>query len=263
VTVAALPIPPVPPARGLLTGRVAVITAAAGTGIGGAVALRFAQEGAAVMLSDRSTERLQETRERLAAEVSTPVAAFPCDVTDPTAIEALYDQAERELGPVDVAFNNAGLGGAAALVDMTDDEWARVMDVTLTSTFQCTRALLRRMTPRRSGVIVNNASVTGWRAEAGQCHYAAAKAGVMALTRCAAVEAAPYGVRINAIAPTITVHENLARAVDSDVLAEWAAAQPQRRPAEPFEIAASAAFLASDLSSYMTGEVLSVSSQHP
>ncbi len=263
MSAAAFPVPSIPPPRGLLDGRVAVVTAAAGTGIGGAVARRFAQEGAAVMLSDRSPTRLQEAREQLASEVSTLVTAFACDVTNGDAIEELYNQAERELGPIDLAFNNAGLGGSVELVDMTDDEWARVLDVTLTSTFRCTRSLLRRMMPRGRGVIVNNASVTGWRAEAGQCHYAAAKAGVMALTRCAAIEAAPHGVRINAIAPTITVHENLTRTVSPDVLAEWARAQPQGRAAEPFEVAATVAFLASDLSSYLTGEVISMSAQHP
>ena len=119
------------------------------------------------------------------------------------------------------------------------------------------------MIPRGRGVIVNNASVTGWRAEAGQSHYAAAKAGVMALTRCAAVEAAGHGIRVNAIAPTITAHDNLARAVGSEVLDGWAAAQPQGRAAEPFEIASAVAFLASDNASYLTGEVISMSSQHP
>jgi len=256
-------IPQDPPTSGLLAGRVAVVTAAAGTGIGGAVARRFAREGAALMISDRSESRLAETRDRLAAEVDTPVMARVCDVTDGNAIENLYEQTERDLGPIDIAFNNAGLGGSVSLVDMTDEEWMTVLDVTLNSTFRCTRALLRRMIPRGRGVVINNSSITGWRAEAGQCHYAAAKAGVMALTRCAAAEAGPHGVRVNAIAPTITAHENLARAVDADTLAGWAAAQPQRRAAEPFEIAAAVAFLASDHSSYLTGEVLSMSGQHP
>src|SRR5574337_1136960 len=102
-------------------------------------------------------------------------------------------------------INNAGLGGFAPLADMTDDQWHAVLDVTLNGTFRMTRAGLRHMIPRRSGVIVNNASVLGWRAQAGQAHYAAAKAGVMALTRCAAMEAAEFGVRINAVAPSIAI----------------------------------------------------------
>src|SRR3954469_4954461 len=98
--------------------------------------------------------------------------------------------------------NNAGLGGTANVVDMTDEQWDKVLDVTLNGTFRCTRAALRRMKATGSGgVIVNNASVVGWRAQKGQSHYAAAKAGVMALTRCAALEAADYGVRVNAVSP--------------------------------------------------------------
>jgi 3-oxoacyl-[acyl-carrier protein] reductase len=257
----AIPAPPAP--RGLLTGRVAVVTAAAGTGIGFATARRFALEGAAVMLSDKHERRLRESQERLAAEVDTPVAAHPCDVTSDADIEMLYDTAERTLGPIDVAFNNAGLGGKRALIEMADDEWTRVLDVTLFSVFRCTRSLLRRMIPRRRGSIINIASVTAWRAESEQCHYGAAKAGVAALTRCAAMEAAPFGIRINAIAPTITTHENLARAVGEDVVRYWATVQAQGRVCETFEIAAAVAWLASDYSSYMTGEVVSVSPQRP
>jgi 3-oxoacyl-[acyl-carrier protein] reductase len=253
--------PPEP--RGLLQGRVAVVTASAGTGIGFATARRFALEGASVMLSDRHEARLAASLAALRAEVSTPVAATPCDVRDGEQIERLYDATERELGPIDVAFNNAGLGGRSALVDMTDDEWTRVLDVTLFSAFRCTRSLLRRMMPRGSGAIINIASVTAWRAEAEQTHYGAAKAGVAALTRCAAMEAAPFGIRINAVAPTITMHENLARAVGEDVVQMWAGTQAQGRVAETSEIASVVAWLASDYSSYMTGEVVSVSSQRP
>jgi 3-oxoacyl-[acyl-carrier protein] reductase len=135
--------------------------------------------------------------------------------------------------------------------------------VTLTGTFRCTRAALRHMIPRGSGVVVNNASVLGWRAQAGQAHYAAAKAGVMALTRCAAIEAAPAGVRVNAVAPSIAMHPHLARVSSDDVLAELAAREAFGRAAEPWEVADVIVFLASDYSSYLTGEVVSVSSQHP
>jgi 3-oxoacyl-[acyl-carrier protein] reductase len=254
---------PPPEPRGLLGGRVAVVTAAAGTGIGFATARRFALEGAAVMISDRHEGRLASSLEALRAEVSTPVAAVPCDVRDGGQIERLYDATEAELGPIDVAFNNAGLGGRSSLVEMRDEEWTRVLDVTLYSAFRCTRSLLRRMMPRRRGTIINIASVTAWRAEAEQTHYGAAKAGVAALTRCAAIEAAPFGIRVNAVAPTITMHDNLARAVGQDVVEMWAGTQAQGRVAETSEIAAVVAWLASDYASYMTGEVVSVSSQRP
>src|SRR5688572_30752579 len=256
-----LPAPPEP--RDLLRGRVAVVTAAAGTGIGFATARRFALEGASVMISDRHEGRLAAALDALRAEVTTPVAAMPCDVSDNDQIERLYDATEAQLGPIDLAFNNAGLGGRSALVDMTDDAWTRVLDVTLYSAFRCTRSLLRRMIPLGRGTIINIASVTAWRAEAEQCHYGAAKAAVAALTRCAAMEAAPFGIRINAVAPTITMHENLARAIGSDLVQWWGDKQAQGRVAETSEIAAVVAWLASDYASYLTGEVVSVSPQRP
>src|SRR6202041_2764785 len=126
-------------------------------------------------------------------------------------------------GRFDVAVNNAGLGGQVDVVDMTDEQWALVLDVTLTGTFRCTRAALRHLYALGGGVIVNNASVLGWRAQAGQAHYAAAKAGVMALTRCSAVEAAPHGVRVNAVAPSIAMHEHLAKVSSDELLASLAA----------------------------------------
>ncbi len=114
-----------------------------------------------------------------------------------------------------------------------------------------------------SGAIVNNASILGWRAQEGQAHYAAAKAGVMALTRCAAIEAAPYNVRVNAVSPSLAMHPNLAKVMSEDVLAELVTKEAFGRAAEPEEVANVIVFLASDLASYMTGEVVSVSSQHP
>ena len=114
------------------------------------------------------------------------------------------------MGRLDVLVNNAGLGGQTPVVDMTDDEWDRVLNVTLTSVMRATRAALRYFRDvEHGGVIVNNASVLGWRAQHSQSHYAAAKAGVMALTRCSAIEAVEYGVRINAVSPSIARHKFL------------------------------------------------------
>jgi 3-oxoacyl-[acyl-carrier protein] reductase len=137
-----------------------------------------------------------------------------------------------------------------------------VLDVTLNGTFRCTRAALQHMLPRRQGVIVNNASVLGWRAQEGEAHYAAAKAGVMALTRCAAIEAAP-DVRVNAVAPSLAVHEHLAKVMPQETIDELVTREAFGRSAEPWEVANVIVFLASDYSGYMTGEVVSVSSQHP
>jgi 3-oxoacyl-[acyl-carrier protein] reductase len=115
----------------------------------------------------------------------------------------------------------------------------------------------------KGGVIVNNASILGWRAQYGQAHYAAAKAGVMALTRCAAVEGAEFGVRVNAVAPSLAMHPFLSKVMDEDTLAELEKKEVFGRAAEPWEVANVVVFLASDYSGYMTGEVVSVSSQHP
>lgn len=249
------------PGHGLLKDRSVVVTAAAGTGIGSAVARRAIEEGARVLISDFHERRLEETADRLAEEAGTRPLTLRCDVTVQDDVTALIDGAAEQLDGIDVLINNAGLGGTANLVEMTDEQWAKVMDVTLTGTFRCTRAALAHMQQRGSGVIVNNASVLGWRAQEGQAHYAAAKAGVMALTRCAAIEAAPLGIRVNAVAPSLAMHPFLAKVTSDELLSELTEREAFGRYAEPWEVANVMVFLASDYSSYMTGEVVAVSSQ--
>ncbi|MFD3792270.1 SDR family oxidoreductase [Streptomyces cyaneofuscatus] len=252
------------PGHGLLTGRSAVVTAAAGTGIGGATARRFLEEGARVVISDAHARRLEESAHALAEEFGPDrVTALTCDVTDEDQVQALFAHAEHTHGRLDIVVNNAGLGGTAELAEMTDDQWTKILDVTLNGTFRCTRAALRSLKAAGAGgVIVNNASVVGWRAQRGQAHYAAAKAGVMALTRCAALEAADYGVRVNAVAPSLALHPHLAKVTSAELLAELTEKEAFGRYAEPWEIANVIVFLASGYSSYMTGEVVAVSSQH-
>lgn len=243
--------------HGLLAGKVVVVTAAAGTGIGFATAKRAVEEGATVVVSDWHERRLGEAAEQLG------VQGIACDVTQQDQVDNLIDAVVDTHGRIDVLVNNAGLGGTADLVDMTDEQWLRVLDVTLNGTFRCTRAALRQMKTQGSGVIVNNSSVIAWRAQQGQAHYAAAKAGVNALTRTAGVEGAQFGVRVNAVSPSIAMHPFLAKVTTDELLAELSAKEAFGRPAEPWEVANVIVFLASDYSSYMTGEVISVSSQHP
>lgn len=254
--------PKYPPPRNLLHDQSVVVTAAAGTGIGYAVAKRAAEEGAFVVISDFHERRLAEAADRIAEETGRerPLTCL-CDVTDQAQVDALRDFALEKLGKVDVLINNAGLGGEVHVVDMTDEQWERVIDVTLNSVFRMTRSFLPSMQKRKTGAIVNNASVLGWRAQKGQAHYAAAKAGVMAFTRCSALEAAEFGVRVNAVAPSIAMHPFLAKVTTDEFLAELSAKEAFGRPAEVWEIANAMIFLASDLSSFMTGEVMSVSSQ--
>ncbi len=251
------------PAHGLLRDRSAVITAAAGTGIGFATAQRFAEEGARLVISDRHERRLSEAADRIAEACGDKPLAIPCDVTVQADVDRLFADAAAHLGGIDIMVNNAGLGGTAELKDMTDEQWSVVLDVTLNGTFRCTRAAMQHMTQRGSGVIVNNASVLGWRAQPGQAHYAAAKAGVMALTRCAAMEGAAYNVRVNAVAPSLAMHEFLSKVTSDELLAELVQREAFGRPAATWEVANVIVFLASGYSSYMTGEVVAVSSQHP
>ncbi|MGK4595751.1 SDR family oxidoreductase [Amycolatopsis sp. w19] len=253
-----IPVPKYPEGANLLRDKVVVVTAAAGTGIGSAVAKRAMEEGARVVISDWHERRLGEK----AAELG-DVHAIPCDVTQEDQVQALIDGAAAHYGRIDVLINNAGLGGTKSIVDMADDEWARIIDVTLNGTFRATRAAVKRFIAQGDGgVIVNNASVIGWRAQAGQAHYAAAKAGVMALTRCSAVDVAEHGIRVNAVAPSLAMHPFLAKVTSDELLTELTAREVSGRAAEPWEVANVMVFLASEYSSYLTGEVVSVSSQH-
>ena len=252
------PLPPdYPPGRGLLAGKTVLVTAAAGTGIGFATAKRCVEEGARVAISDIHDRRLRESAKEIGAH---PVLA---DVTSQDDVDRCFRDVLDVFGHLDVLVNNAGLGGTARLDEMTDTQWFSVLDVTLTGTMRMTRAALRHMGERGSGAVVNNASVVGWRAQEGQAHYAAAKAGVLALTRCAAIEAAAQGVRVNAVAPSLAMHAHLAKVTTEELLSELTTREAFGRAAEPWEVANVIVFLASDLASYMTGEVVSVSSQHP
>ena len=257
------PVPDYVPGHDLLAGRVVVVTAAAGAGIGAAVVRRVLEEGArAVVFSDTHARRLAEAEEALVAEFGADrVRQQVCDVTDEAQVAALLDVAD-ELGGVDVMINNAGLGGTASVLEMTDEQWSRVLDITLTGTFRCVRAAGQRMAAAGTkGVIVNNASVIGWRAQEGQAHYAAAKAGVMALTRCSAIDLAPHGIRVNAVSPSLAMPPFLAKVTSDELLHELKQREAFGRAAEPWEVANVMVFLASDYASYMTGEVVAVSSQ--
>lgn len=239
---------------GLLEGRTVVVTAAAGTGIGYATALRCLEEGAQVIVSDRHEGRLAEAVEHLGDGARGVV----CDVTDEEQVRALLDAA----GAFDVLVCNAGLGRTAELVEITDAQWDQILDVTLTGTMRCIRAALRRLIrDKRPGVIVTNSSVLGWRAQAGQAAYSAAKAGVMALTRVAAMEGAAHGIRVNGVAPSLAMHAHLEKSAPAALLQELQGREAFGRAATPEEVANVIVFLASDLSSYMTGEIISVSSQ--
>jgi 3-oxoacyl-[acyl-carrier protein] reductase len=246
---------------GLLEGKVAIVTAAAGAGIGQAVARLFAQEGAEVVVTDAHARRAQETAEAMAREHGRPFLALPVDVRDEGQVRQMVALSLERYGRIDVLVNNAGINRLSPVWEMDDDTWQLVLDVNLTGTFRCTRAVLPHMIERRQGSIINLASVNGWLGSGeGEAHYCAAKAGVMAFTRAVAAEVGRYGVRVNAIAPGLIYNPFLERVgYPKGFFEGFAARVPLGRVGEPLDVAKVALFLASDLSSYISGEVVGVS----
>ena len=252
--------PPYSKSHNLLAGRKAVITAAAGAGIGFATAKRCMEEGAELLISDIHEKRLLQAAEQLEEATGQRPSTCLCNVTRQADVDAMFARAAEVFGAPNLVINNAGLGGTTNIVDMTDEQWTSVLDVTLNGTFRMTRAAMRAMSSS-GGVIVNNASILGWRAQVGQAHYAAAKAGVMALTRCAALEGVESGIRVNAVSPSLAVHPFLTKVMDQETLDGLVQKEAYGRAAEVWEVANVIVFLASEYSGYMTGEVVSVSSQ--
>lgn len=244
---------------GLLDGRVALVTAGAGAGIGQATARRFLQEGATVVLTDAHARRVQEVAQALSAEFGREVVGRQLDVTNEEQVREVVEETLATHGRIDVLFNNAGINKLEPIWEMSTATWRLVLDVCLTGTFYMIRAVLPSMIARSSGSIVNMASVAGWvGSSGGECHYAAAKAGVMGLTRAVASEVARHGVRVNAIAPSLIYNEFLERIYPKEFFERARARAPLGRVGEPVDVANVALFLASDQSAYITGEVLCV-----
>ena len=252
--------PKYPEGRNLFQDKNILITAAAGSGIGFSTAKRFLEEGANIFISDVHKGRLDEAIDALRNLNLGKVNGCLCNVTNDEEIDSMFTDAIACYSNLNGVINNAGLGGESILEDMTNDAWDLVMDVTLNGAMKIMRAAIPVLKDTQ-GVIVNNASVLGWRAQAGQSHYAAAKAGVMALTRCVALETVGDGIRINAVAPSLAMNPHLSKTSSDELIAELESKEAFGRGAKPWEIANIILFLASDLSSYMTGEVISASSQ--
>jgi 3-oxoacyl-[acyl-carrier protein] reductase len=242
-----------------LTGRVALVTAAAGAGIGRATARRLAGAGADVVLTDLAADRTARAAEAIAAETGRRVIGLPLDVTDEDRVDGVVADVLRDLGRIDVLVNNAGTSEPARLWETKTDSWRRVIDVCLTGHFFTMRAVLPHMIERGSGSIVNIASIEAWTSRTpGNTAYHAAKAGVLALSRSTAQQAAPYQVRVNCVAPGLTPNPFLAKLIPEAELSAMAAEIPLGRPATPEDIAEAVLFLASDASRSITGETISV-----
>lgn len=236
-----------------LSGKVAVITGGA-RGIGFAVARRFLDEGARVALWDVAGDAVGEAAARLGGP---DVRGQVVDVTSSAAVSAALDEVEALFGPVDIMVANAGITRDAMLHKMDDDQFDAVISVNLRGVFVCGREAGKRMRERGRGVILNTSSVVGLHGNIGQTNYAAAKAGVVAMTQTWARELGPRGVRVNAVAPGYVATEMM-RSVPEKILAALQDKTPLRRLGQPEDIAAAFAFLASDDAAYVTGAVLRV-----
>ncbi|MDX3342662.1 SDR family oxidoreductase [Streptomyces baarnensis] len=240
------------------TGRTALVTGG-GTGIGRATARRWAAGGGHVTVLGRREEPLRATVELIEAAGGS-ADAVACDVRDPAAVETAVDRAAERAGRLDVLVNNAAGNFVAAGEDISPGGWKAVIDIVLNGTFHCTRAAARHMLDQGSGSVLNVIASYAWHGHPGTAHSAAAKAGVLAMTRSLAVEWAPRGVRLNCLAPGPTETEGASAALwpTEAARARVLASVPAGRFTTPEEVAESAAFLISDRAAYITGEVLTV-----
>ncbi|KAA5827083.1 3-oxoacyl-ACP reductase FabG [Saccharopolyspora hirsuta] len=236
----------------MLQDKVAVITGGA-KGIGYAIAENFVSQGAKVVLADIDGDRAKQSAEALDGTA----LGVACDVTDPDAVQAAVEAATGEFGSLDVMVNNAGITRDATMRKMTLDDFEAVLDVHVKGAWLGTRAAAAVMREQGSGAIVNISSISGKVGMIGQTNYSAAKAGIVGLTKAAAKEVAHKGVRVNAVQPGL-IRTDMTAALREDVWNAKLQEIPMQRAGEPAEVANVVLFLASDLSSYMTGCVLEI-----
>ena len=240
----------------LLENKVALITGAA-RGIGKQIALAFAREGCAIAFTDLEINaQAQETADEIAA-LGVPVKAYASDASSFEAAHQVVEQVMADLGHIDILVNNAGITRDTLIMRMTEQQWDQVIQVNLKSAFNFTHAVTPIMMRQRSGSIISLSSVVGLNGNAGQANYAASKAGIIALTKSVAKELGARGVRANAIAPGFILTD-MTKALSEDTLKAFVQMIPMRRGGEPEEVAKVALFLASDLSSYVSGQVIQV-----
>lgn len=244
----------------ILAGKVALVTAAAGAGIGQATARLLASAGADVAVTDLDADRTERVATEIADETGRKVLGRRLDVSDEDAVAKVVGDVLGEMGQIDVLVNNAGTSEPAPVWETSTESWRRVIDICLTGHFLTMRAVLPGMIERRSGSIINIASIEAWTSGTpGNTAYHAAKAGVLALTRSTADQVAEHGVRVNGVAPGLVPNPFLNRMLPEDHLAKLEAEIPLGRPVEPREIADAVLFLASDASTSITGETINVS----
>ena len=242
-----------------LKGKVGIVTASAGAGIGQAAVRALAKEGACVVVTDAHERRTKEVVESIKSEGHKAIG-MPCDVRKWERVQMVVKRTLEEFGRIDILVNNAGREILAPIVDTKEEDWDLVMDVCLKGTFLCTKAVLPTMIKQGGGSIVNISSIDGWIGSTmGECAYCSAKAGVMAFTRVTAAENAKYNIRANCIAPGFVPNPFLERVYSKEALERMAGASLLGRAATPQEIANIVVFLVSDEASYITGEAINAS----
>jgi len=240
----------------LLKGKIAIITGAS-RGIGESIAKSFISQGAIVAFTYRSSEeKAKELEKSLTANGGT-AKGFKSDASKMEDAENLVQEVLESYGGVDIVVNNAGITDDTLLMRMSEDQWDRVINVNLKSCFNLTKAVMRTMLKARSGSIINISSVVGVQGNAGQANYAASKAGILGFTKSVALELGSRNIRCNAIAPGFIETEMTAN-LDADTVQGWRNAIPLKRGGTPEDVANACIFLASDMSSYVTGQTLNV-----
>ncbi|HUT84879.1 MAG TPA: 3-oxoacyl-[acyl-carrier-protein] reductase [Thermodesulfobacteriota bacterium] len=240
---------------GELNGRVAIVTGGA-QGIGKAIALTLARHGADVVVTDINLERAQETVQEIEA-LQVRSLAIKANVADVSAAEQMVKETVDKLGKIDILVNNAGITRDNVLLRMKPEEWDQVMEVNLKGTYACTRAALKFMFRQKNGRIVNIASITGLMGNAGQANYSASKAGIIGFTKAVAREYANRGITVNAVAPGL-IDTAMTQAIPEKEREALTRQIPMERLGTPDDVAAAVYFLVSDLSGYITGQVINV-----
>ena len=240
----------------MLVGKIAVVTGAS-RGIGRAIAKKLAARGAEVIINyNGSAQKAEEVKSEIIS-AGGKAETIQCNVSDYNACEAFFKEVTARFGRIDILVNNAGITKDGLLMRMSEEEFSSVIDVNLKGTFYCIRFASRQMMKQRSGRIINMSSVVGVAGNAGQINYAASKAGVIGMTKSAAKELAGRGITVNAIAPGF-IETDMTRILPEKVKEEMIKQIPLGRPGQGEDIAAAAAFLASDEAGYITGQILQV-----
>jgi 3-oxoacyl-[acyl-carrier protein] reductase len=240
----------------ILEGKVAIVTGAS-RGIGRMIALKFAQQGAIVAFSDLKIDENAQAVEKELRSYGVQAKAYASNASDYNASQEFVDQVVNDFGKVDILINNAGITRDGLLMRMTEEQWDLVIAVNLKSVFNLTKAVQKYMLKQRSGSIVNMSSVVGVRGNAGQSNYSASKAGIIGFTKSIALELGSRNIRCNAIAPGFIETEMTAQLPEAEKEG-WLKSIPLKRGGKPEEVADVAAFLASDMSSYVSGQVINV-----